>query len=269
MNQISIIDIVIESFVRAVFNYRVAFKVAAVWLAIIALSFAVAGYLVWQPLGFRTDVAIVLSFLPLPLMIIGGCAIIVQWHRFILLEELPKSPLGAPVNRYVLRYFLVCLLFGLATIIPFMLISAVVYAVLGSVISLLNAVIAYALAAMLMYISVRFILIFPAAAVGRPDMTFRQSWEATRAQSWQMFLALVFLSIPFFIISLMLGYVAGWFGGATQVTLTLLNHLLNFVHSLVTVTFASLLFKKWLDDGKEAAAPDSITDGDGSPKPAT
>jgi hypothetical protein len=112
----------------------------------------------------------------------GQLAIAVGWTRFILLKEPPHLTLSMPSGSA--RYFSrsIILLFGAFVLaIPGFIVGAIVGASMPNDAGKIAAAIVMGIGALLaVYICIRAWLVFPAVAVGNPDMSFRRSFEMTK-----------------------------------------------------------------------------------------
>jgi hypothetical protein len=112
------------------------------------------------------------------LAVVGGIAIAVAWHRFILLEERPSGWLPAFDGRRMLVYFGFSLLLGLVA-----LVIAIAVAMVLGVLAMLGGVILFVLTGfvtvfVILVIGYRLALILPASSVDK-RLRLGEAWAAT------------------------------------------------------------------------------------------
>lgn len=106
--------------------------------------------------------------------------VIVGWHRFVLLGEVPNGWLPNWHGRQNLDYFLKGILIGLTLLIPLMVFGSVI-AFIGT--TALQSVLFTALFGVLFwFLFMRLSLVLPAAALGVP-MKIGESWAVTKNAS--------------------------------------------------------------------------------------
>lgn len=186
--------------VRMVFgNFKEVLRISLVPVLIAAVMLTAAFLLIEDQIGAPYDLSAgpaatsgVVPFL-IAALFGGGFVslwIIVNWHRFILLEEFPKGWVPRVHFGRILSYLGHSLQIGLiflAGMIPILLIGALLGG-LSPIIALFFGI----CAALILW---RIIIILPAAAIGHP-MKIRHAWEAT-AGHWGTITALFFISILF------------------------------------------------------------------------
>jgi hypothetical protein len=160
------------------------------WFAIFFAALLVLGFIAYSlaPTGVSSAPEVefgAANLLLLPVLFLiglGFSSMAVAWHRFVLLDEVPQGMQKLRIDDTVWRYFGNLMLLGLATIgliLPVLLVFQIspVFAVL--------ALIFYVLMVVLPVIY-RLSIKLPAVAVGRRDFAFRDAWEASRGNEWQM-----------------------------------------------------------------------------------
>ena len=121
--------------------------------------------------------------------------IAVSWHRFVLLDELPKAPLPPLKGERLLAYFgrflqltLVCMIAGAI----FGVASVPVITVLAQGAQIVIMALPALLLTMLLVLSYRLAPMFPGAAIGQP-IGFKASWSATSG-AWGTLVVLAIVS---------------------------------------------------------------------------
>jgi hypothetical protein len=135
------------------------------------------------------------------LLVVGFVAIAsvaVNWHRYVLKDELPAGMARLRVDELVWRYLgnvlLVTLIAGLVSV-PVAVVASVIFSILG------NFGAPFILAAVLLAVLPVFYRLsvkLPAIALGRKDFTLRDAWQATQGNWWQIAGLAVLLTIVSF-----------------------------------------------------------------------
>ena len=129
-----------------------------------------------------------LSWLLLALAVgmLGFASVAVNWHRYILTDELPrglqKLRVDATVWRYLGNLFLISLLTMVAAL-PVLLVIGILMSALGPV---AFPVLLAALAAFILPVIYRLSVKLPAVALGRRDFTLKDAWRVTEGNWWQI-----------------------------------------------------------------------------------
>ncbi len=111
--------------------------------------------------------------------------IAVAWHRFVLLEDYPGllPPLaGRPVWRYLSKTLLLVLVIVLVTIPAMIVIAMFASVLMGPISTFILSTLNVGLALYVSNMWLRFAIVLPATAVGRP-MGFGEAWRATSPYS--------------------------------------------------------------------------------------
>lgn len=178
-------------------NISYAFRISWPWYAAIAVlsiaTFALLGALTalggFSAMHFGVLILVVAS-------IVAFAAIAVNWHRYILLDEVPKGGnifrLDGKTWRYLGNLVLIALMLfivGAIVMLPLFTIAAnlfsdaviIVAIVIGALIFLFLAI-----------FSVRLSVKLPAVALDRRDFTFSHAMAATRGNNVPLFLLILF-----------------------------------------------------------------------------
>ncbi|WP_370231699.1 hypothetical protein [Cognatishimia sp.] len=172
--------------------------------------------------------------------------VIVAWHRFILLNEQPNGWVP-PFNRdrmwayfiQVLKLFGVGILIGIPLTIVFVVIGAagggfVAFLVTGIVLGLLVTV-----------LFVRWSLILPAAAIGKP-LSLRQSFNATKGAAFALIVAVVLVAI----LQFCLQFVAGILTESLYLVGVAVNLLIGFAIGMLNASILTTLYGHYVE-GRE------------------
>jgi hypothetical protein len=112
--------------------------------------------------------------------------IVVNWHRFVLLEEYPQGWVPPFRTDRVLAYLgkgLILVGIGLVVMVPLVFVSALAGSTLGAAL----LVVGWLAMVSILY---RLAVILPAAAVGAP-LSIADAWEATMGQMWTIIVLLL------------------------------------------------------------------------------
>lgn len=150
--------------------------------------------------------------------------IAVLWHRFVLLAQIPNTVLPPLYAGVVLTYLGKTIQLALMLAAIGVAIAMLLTFVIGPLLGPLTAMaIPLVLLGVLLYLSYRFGLIFPAVALNK-SMTFKSSWEKTKTASGAIaqlaVIAVIFAILiqipsnmnpdPTSAINLIYSYVVGW-----------------------------------------------------------
>lgn len=169
-------------------NLRHAFRVSWPWLLVVMLL----GAVVVATVSYAGDDNFVTGFLVvlvwLLVVMLAGAAIAVHWHRYILLDEVPRIGEILRLDNKTWRYFGNVLLIALAVSAVQALVMIPVRAAIGgseagnlveSLLSLIMGLVAGVL-------SYRLGVKLPAVALDRRDFRFSHAWEATRGNDLRL-----------------------------------------------------------------------------------
>ncbi|NMD08181.1 MAG: hypothetical protein GYA66_09400 [Phyllobacteriaceae bacterium] len=176
-------------------------------------------------------------------------SIAVSWHRYILLDEVPKGWARLRADNTVWRYFGNTILIFLAIIaglIPVAILAAIFLAVLGNFGAVFAVPLYLAAALYSMSAFYRLSVKLPAVALERQDIHMRDAWAATRDNTWQMIgLAMLFLLCAV-ALAIVIGLVS-WLLAQSGASFLLLVSLavqitLNWVLTIMGVTLLTSLY---------------------------
>lgn len=140
------------------------------------------------------------------LMTLAGVSIAVAWHRLLILGEHPGWSGSNLATKNPWRYIGVGLAIALTVMLPIIaIIAPVIYFVVsaqhlapGSPPAALFLLIplVFVLYIIALAIVLRLTLLLPARAAGNVGLTFRQTWNRTRGNTWRLFWGILATTIP-------------------------------------------------------------------------
>ena len=138
------------------------------------------------------------------LVLFAGVSIAVAWHRLLILGEHPGSFSGNVMTKNLWRYIGVGIAICLIVIVPAAVILFPFYFLFfpqtagaaPSAGSLIMIPIFFALYFVGATVLLRLSLLLPAQAVGDLGLTFKQTWDRTRGNTWRIFWGLLACMVP-------------------------------------------------------------------------
>jgi hypothetical protein len=140
------------------------------------------------------------------LLTLAGVSIAVAWHRLLILGERPGFSGSNVATRDLWRYIGMGLAIGLMVMLP---IVAIIFPAFYFILPLQHAAPGSPPAALFLLIPLFFVLYFvgiavvlrlilllPARAAGDLSLTFRQTWNRTRGNTWRLFWGLLATTVP-------------------------------------------------------------------------
>jgi hypothetical protein len=196
-----------------------AVRTSWLWLIVIAPLMGVASWQQWSwmatvivdmkpavPSQFpkSTEMAVLL-YLADVLLLLAGVSIAVAWHRLMILNEHPGFSGGNAANNNLWRYVIVGLALFLVMFLP---VAAVMFPTFYFLFPttagggpppagffLLIAVF-FVLCAVGTAVALRLTLLLPAQAIGDSSLTFKQTWNRTRGNTWRLFWGIMLTTTP-------------------------------------------------------------------------
>ena len=183
--------------------------------------------------------------------VIAYSSIAVNWHRYILLDEVAEGWKRLRIDGIMWRYIgtaigIFLLMFLLGFIVGF--IGGAALALFGATgqAKLVVAVIGYLiLIAYIIVWSYRLSLKLPSIAIGRTNFTLRDAWKATVGNFWRIlgvvllfFLCLVFVALVMFVLT----YLIGQLGTLGLSVLIAIQVAVNWVATILGVTLLTSLY---------------------------
>jgi hypothetical protein len=237
-------------------NIGFAFHISWPWmLMLLPLNVAINLYLAFNGMQDPQDLTAQSLLLVVPLAIasiVAYCSIAVNWHRYVLLDEVAEGWQRLRIDSLMWRYIgnailigLILFAVGFVAVLIFSFVGWALSSALGeaSLIVIVPAVVAlYAYALVSAY---RFAVKLPSVALGRNDFFMRDAWRATAGNFWQI-LGLVLL---FFICLLLVGlamllltYLIGQLGTLGLSVLLAIQVVVNWVATILGVTLLTSLY---------------------------
>jgi hypothetical protein len=256
MRQLPVTGALGHAFKSTLNNAAFAIHISWPWMAILLpLNVAANLYLIlngWAD-PEKADPRMLTVMLPLlALSLVAYASIAVNWHRYVLLDEVPQGwarlRLDGLMWRYIGNGLLIGVILAAGAIVAAIVVTLASY-VLGSVVGdVLALIVVPALIAVYAYVLVaayRLSVKLPAVALGRTDFGLGQAWAATDGNFWQllglivMFIACVFVAgLGVFLFSLLFGAL-GTFGLALALGIQVL---VNWVATILGVTLLTSLY---------------------------
>jgi hypothetical protein len=176
-------------------------------------------------------------------------SIAVNWHRYILKDEIPQGWARLRADEVVWRYFgntLLVILIVIAATAPVVIIVSLVSGLLAlnmDAAGALTMAIAGCFAIPLFY---RLMLKLPAIAVGNAGVTLRAALEKSAGSSLALCVAGAVIMAAIFLVGFLLAGIAGLLGagsgGVAYVVASVLQQLISWVVTIFTVTFLTSLY---------------------------
>lgn len=178
-------------------NISYAFRISWPWYgAIVVLSIANFALLGVLAAGGNLDLTPFGVVLLVAASLVAFAAIAVNWHRYILLDEVPKGGdifrLDGKTWRYLGNLFLVAFILSIIstfTIGPLIALAVGLYSYAVIAVMIIIGLIVFLFMAIF---SVRLSVKLPAVALGRQDFSFSHALAATRGNTPQLFLLVLF-----------------------------------------------------------------------------
>jgi hypothetical protein len=231
-------------------NIAYAFRISWPWYAVlIPLSFAMFGLAGLFSLGTSNMSPFFLAFLVLALIsLVAFASIAVNWHRYILLDEMPKGREVFRLDDKTWRYFgnlllILLILVGacLLVMLPLSILAASTNAAEFSVV--LIALIILPIAGVL---SLRLSVKLPAIALGRRDFLLKDAWSVTQANILPLFFIALFqivFFLGFVLFMLLLQYTIGTASPALwDIVGTVLQTAVNWIFTIFGITILTSLY---------------------------
>jgi hypothetical protein len=199
-----------------------ALRTSWLWLVVVG---ALTGFASWQQFSWMATLlaraprgmppktltvppepieAVLLMNLSQVLVLFAGVSIAVAWHRLIILGEHPRFSASNVASKNLWHYIGVGLVIILIMALPLVLIFApMIYFIPKAAGGTPPPTWFFALIPvfMLLYcaamaIMLRLSLLLPARAIGDVDLTFKQTWNRSRGNTWRMFWGIAACTLP-------------------------------------------------------------------------
>lgn len=259
---------VIEAFSHAVrsttSNLPFAFHVSWPWMAVL-LPILIAGQL-YVLAGVGDSQATTTRAIPVQVLV-GLCAMLafssiaVNWHRYVLLDEVPQGRERLRLDDKVWRYFgnaiLIVLIIGICAGV--IALAAILLGIAAGVVSVATDTAGFAaLVGMLAMIAFFTVAVFglaafyrlsiklPAVALGRSDFGLADAWRSSAGNIWPLtgIAVLYFLvGICFSLVLIAFNALVGFIGGSATVALVVAIQLVvNWVLTILGITLLTSLY---------------------------
>ena len=236
-------------------NAAFAFHISWPWMLVL-LPFNVGGnlYLILNGLGASQEVEPRALAVMVPLFavsIIAYASIAVNWHRYVLLDEVASGWQRLRIDSLMWRYigngFLIGIILAgaFAAGLGIALIGMVFGAVVGKAATVIVVPAMLALYAMVLVAAYRLSVKLPAIALGRHDFSLQDAWAATAENFWQLLALIVLFVACVFIAALGTFLVSYSFGTLGTVGLSValaIQVLVNWVATILGVTLLTSLY---------------------------
>jgi hypothetical protein len=179
-------------------NIVYAFRISWPWYAVITLIGLGANFIAQNITGGNVEAnpgpVIPLYLIVAFINILGFSSIAVNWHRYILLDEVPRGSELFRLDDKVWRYFgnvllIVLIIFGIGLALG---IPVGVLATLSEATAVLGVILFLVALPFIVIVFYRLSVKLPAIALGRRDFLMRDAWAATRENKLSIFLVGLF-----------------------------------------------------------------------------
>lgn len=231
-------------------NLAVAFDLSWRWYIVIAITLLIST--VFQYVSMRGGTApqfgIILGLVAGLISLLAFSSIAVNWHRYILLDELPRGAEYFRVDNLTMRYFgnllllfLFIFLIAMVVVIPLAIAGALTGAeVFFTILSVLIALPIAGTAFM------RWGVKLPAIALGRDDMGFPAAWRLTDGNNGGIFLVFLLNALITFGVGIAFGLVVllinAMSPGLAMIIEFIGQLVLNWLLSILGITLLTSLY---------------------------
>jgi hypothetical protein len=174
-------------------------------------------------------------------------AFAVAWHRATLIGEVPRGWVGGHLGARELRYAGWLVLLMLASFSVMVLGAAATY-LAGATEGMTQIAILLLLIVGLLFVASRFILLFPAVALGDGNAGLVWSWRLTRGHAFALFFGIAAVSLPLLLVKSGILLAAEIFlpamaGDVAEVAWLLpLERMLDFANMAISIAFMSYAY---------------------------
>jgi hypothetical protein len=230
-HQIDVIDAVGRAY-RAVFDNIQLVGEMALLPYLIVLGIELLTLLIPSAVffgGFFLAMAGAISFL------VFGTVFVVRWYRFLLLGE---SVAGGLIPPGWTDFLIASIKFGILVFAAWLIVFGV--GMLPPRFLTLPLSMAGGVAPMLL--SLRFVLIFPAAAI-KESIPLRTAWDWIEDNFWRLFASVLACYLPFLVVHVVIGTIASAFPTLFAIVFEALNLAVSFVAVAVTAALLAQLYR--------------------------
>lgn len=250
-----------RSFIYVFLHGQTAFRICAAWSVLLVFEMA-AGFPVLCSLNADTCSGGLLQNLSVVLLSLAGISVITAFCRGIILHQEYPGYWNLHFGRRELRYLFCSLLYGLIVFLPaFCLgILTAVAEYNGRAVPAGISLLFLCAIIVLVILSARFYLVFPAAAVdNQQEITFRKSWEITKGNAGKMFFGQVLMMLPVFVVLLLLSVTYRALGSDNYMLKLCFSALMiavSFVDTLLKASYFSHLYQYFMYFYRRDSKPD-------------
>jgi hypothetical protein len=247
MRQLPVINAVSHSFSSMKDNLAFAFNISWPWmLVLMPLNTLIRLYPLSEgiKIGQKPDaMAIALIILMGVVNILAYSSIAVNWHRYVLKDEVPVGVQRLRLDSLTHRYFLNAILIVIIIIVLASLASIPTLFV-GPLFSL----------PFMPFVAVTFYRLsvkLPAIALDRDDFDFVNAWKSTQGNFlgfFGLFLILALLSIIVFIAMISAVYILKSFGVIGSCIFLLIQTMLNWITTIFGITILTSLYGYFVEE---------------------
>lgn len=248
-------------------NLSFAFHISWPWMAVLLPVVVAANYYIISQTGGdpqKSDATTTLaSSLAAVVAMLAFASIAVNWHRYILLDEVPRGAERLRLDAMTWRYFgnFLLILAIMAAIVVVLSVPVILLAIMaglsgtldgtggGIVVAILLVPALVAVATALFY---RFGIKLPAIALGRNDFGLRDAWRATGGNTWSIVglgilygLLVPLCGLALSVVAGLLGLLGGVFAIAVIVAAQIVA---NWVLTLLGITLLTSLYGYFVQD---------------------
>lgn len=238
-------------------NYRFAWHVSWPWLALLLPLNLAADFMLPRIDPQATDPAAItrngeagLGYAVLGIVsMLVFSSIAVNWHRYILMDEIPHGWARLRLDNVVWRYFgntLLVILIVMVASIPLMVLVSFATVFIGLGAGVAGGLTMAAVGLFAIPLSYRLMVKLPAIAIGNDGFTMKEALAKTTGSSLHLCMAGVIVIIAALLFGTLLGGLAVLFGadkgGAGAIAASILQQLVGWLVTIFTVTFLTSLY---------------------------
>ena len=233
-------------------NLAYAFRISWPWYAIMTpivvvlmllLNYVTAGNPEASP-GTSALINLVRGLITM----LAFASVAVNWHRYILLDEVPSGSEVLRLDDKTWRYFGNALLLFLIILVTGIVIgfpAGFIGALFGSP-EAVTIIVALIVAPVAGVMALRLGTKFPAIALGRPDFSMRDAWSATKGNNWPIFLVVLFEVVAIalsFGLLMLVAYIAGMISLTLSFIIVIaLGIAFNWIITIFSITVLTSLY---------------------------
>ena len=264
MQKLPVIAAFVHSIESTIGNIRFAFHASWLWMLLL-LPLNIAGNIYILSFGVL-DPQNVPWQVSMTSLVMGLCAMLafasiaVNWHRYILRDEVPLGMQRLRLDNLVMNYFGNTLLIGLMLV----LVSIAFFIPIGFLMWMFStfsavAVVFGGIAGFIAFIfvlglSVRWSLKLVAVAMGRSDVRISDAWRKTIGNHWQIAGLVVLVFTSLLVVALVFAGVTYGFGRAESAValsaLIFIQMAVNWLATIWNVTLLTSLYGYFFEDRK-------------------